>query len=95
MEMENGTKQLFRNNEFMNLEPMDSFSYYFDCIVLEKNGLKGVGFLDFKTRNYTFFPPKYQEILVDSQRDFDYKKVILPNGVYYYISKNGFEFFED
>ncbi len=95
MEMENGSKQLFRNNEIMNLEPMDSFLYYFDCIFMEKKGLKGVGFLDFKTRNYMFFPPKYQEIFVDSQRDFDYKKVILPNGVYYYISKNGFEFFED
>ncbi len=93
--LENGSKQLFRSNEIANLEPMDSFLYYFDCIVMEKKGLKGVGFLDFKTRNYTFFPPKYQEILVDSQRDFDYKKVILPNGVYYYISKNGFEFFED
>jgi hypothetical protein len=93
--LENGTKQLFRNNEIMNLEPMDSFLYYFDCIVMEKNGLKGVGFLDFKTRNYTFFPPKYQEILVEDQRNFDYKKVILPNGVDYYISKSGFEFFEE
>lgn len=93
--LENGTKQLFRNNEIMNLEPMDSFFYYFDCIVLKKNGLKGVGFLDFKTRSYTFFPPKYQEILVEDQRNFDYKKVILPNGVDYYISKSGFEFFEE
>lgn len=93
--LENGKKQLFRDNQIIDIEPMDSFLYYFDCIVTEKNGLKGLGFLDFKTRNYTFFPPKYKEILVEDQRNFDIKKVILPNGVEYYISKKGFEFYEE
>lgn len=93
--LESGKKQLFRDNKIIDIEPMDSFLYYFDCIVTENNGLKGVGFLDFKTRNYYFFPPKYKEILVEDQRNFNIKKVILPNGVAYYISKNGFEFYEE
>lgn len=95
LELENGTKQLFRNNEIMDIEPIDSFLFYFDCIITAKNGLKGIGFLDFETRTYTFLSPKYKEILVDNQRDVDFKKVILPNDVYYYVSKKGFEFYEE
>uniref|UniRef100_UPI0040499AF0 hypothetical protein n=1 Tax=Flavobacterium sp. TaxID=239 RepID=UPI0040499AF0 len=93
--LENGKKQLYYKNEILTTEPIDDFTLYFDRIITENNGLKGIGFLDFKTRKYTFIAPKYASILnISDSNNIDFKKVILPNGVFYYISKTGIEFYE-
>jgi hypothetical protein len=93
--LENNKKHLFYKNNIISPTPIDGFQIYFDRIIIENNGLVGIAFLDFKTRNYIFISPKFKAILNSEQNNVDFKKVILPNGVYYYISKNGLEFYEE